>query len=833
MFGNRSNERGIGMKKRIIYRGMAFALIGVMGLTSACGKKGGGTEVFDGTKLTDEDKQCIYSMGDAVLSADDDSYISNFTVANGCVYGMKSVYSTNETFIIKAKPGSEVEELSIGKSSGGFSPRSIAIDDKENVYIYEESYMDYSENYDGEILDAEETSTEGESELEEASSTTEVETEAVEDSSDESSEAPAEDTKEDESSDVTEEISEESDGEAEDYSYSDGDNKSRIRKLDATGNEVWSTEIVSEDQGGMLYNMVWVKDYGLLTSSEKGFCKYSDADGKGEFLFSRNKNSDDYRNRTLFVSREGKVYLYEPDDDWNACIFPYDTKTQEFGEKVIIPSGDNYVSEVYAGFLYDFYYRTSDAIKGFNIGEDTDHRVCDITLSDMEFDYIEFAAGLDENTIAIYGSIPDEPYSLVLATKVDPSEVVDKQILTVGLTYIDDGVRKAILKFNKTNNEYRIKIKNYSDMETEETDSTTLMNLDISSGNIPDIMVLNAGAPFESYLDKGLFEPLDSYLEKDENLSADDILPNVLRAGKRDDKLYLIIPSYYIQTSFGSKAMLGDDIVTWQNYKEICERNNIDPTKMFGETYRDSAYSLFTSAYETFIDWDKGTCNFKDPSFIAFLEYIKTLPAEPGDNAYSDYETQYREKKALLMNYWVSNFDDYQLVEKGYFGEDIVVNGFPGVDEGFSFLQPETQLAISAKCKNKDAAWQFVSSMLSKEFQDKIEYNLPARKDSMDEKTQKAKEPPYYIDENGEKQISYSTWGIGDDIEVEMRELDSDDADRIREFFESVDKLPHYDSQLENIMQEELPSFYDGQKTAEEVADIIQSRVSIYLSESR
>ena len=52
MFGNRSNERGIGMKKRIIYRGMAFALIGMMGLTSACGKKGGGTEVFDGTKLT-------------------------------------------------------------------------------------------------------------------------------------------------------------------------------------------------------------------------------------------------------------------------------------------------------------------------------------------------------------------------------------------------------------------------------------------------------------------------------------------------------------------------------------------------------------------------------------------------------------------------------------------------------------------------------------------------------------------------------------------------------------------------------------------------------------
>ena len=36
-----------------------------------------------------------------------------------------------------------------------------------------------------------------------------------------------------------------------------------------------------------------------------------------------------------------------------------------------------------------------------------------------------------------------------------------------------------------------------------------------------------------------------------------------------------------------------------------------------------------------------------------------------------------------------------------------------------------------------------------------------------------------------------------------------------------------------NIIEEEAGAYYAGQKTAEEVADIIQSRVSIYLSETR
>lgn len=39
------------------------------------------------------------------------------------------------------------------------------------------------------------------------------------------------------------------------------------------------------------------------------------------------------------------------------------------------------------------------------------------------------------------------------------------------------------------------------------------------------------------------------------------------------------------------------------------------------------------------------------------------------------------------------------------------------------------------------------------------------------------------------------------------------------------------DSQLEVILNEETPALFAGQKSAEEVADIIQNRVRTYLNE--
>lgn len=46
----------------------------------------------------------------------------------------------------------------------------------------------------------------------------------------------------------------------------------------------------------------------------------------------------------------------------------------------------------------------------------------------------------------------------------------------------------------------------------------------------------------------------------------------------------------------------------------------------------------------------------------------------------------------------------------------------------------------------------------------------------------------------------------------------------------SVNELEEVNSKVVNILDEEISAYYSGQKTAEELADIVQSRISIYLS---
>ena len=60
----------------------------------------------------------------------------------------------------------------------------------------------------------------------------------------------------------------------------------------------------------------------------------------------------------------------------------------------------------------------------------------------------------------------------------------------------------------------------------------------------------------------------------------------------------------------------------------------------------------------------------------------------------------------------------------------------------------------------------------------------------------------------------------------------SADIDRINELVTSVSRLSRSDSTVGDIVKEEASAYFAGNKTAEETARLIESRVNIYLSES-
>ncbi|WP_026524266.1 ABC transporter substrate-binding protein [Butyrivibrio sp. MB2005] len=826
------------MRKGNIKRGVAALLCFCMVFGAGCGKKDEPVINKEKKTISEDDKNYVYSLSTVDDAISNERNIESFCRNGDYIYILTSEYGVVTECSVKRvslKDGTAEDFVKL-ESSADCYYGNIACDDAENIYVtkneYQESFDDEEnvEDADGDVSGTVEIGDDTEKSEESAEST-----EASENPEDSSNE-----TAEDSESQDDDVISEESESD-EEYTV---ENNTLIVKVAPSGEVLWEKKLVEEDKSSNLNSLVYVKDVGVVTASQSGFAIYNPETGDGEMLEygKRSGNEEEYYyERSLFVLRDGELYLQDNDEDWNYRISKFDKAAKVFNKiENAYPEGVYGGDQLNPGKSFDVYYMNSDAIMAYNLGDTEPTKICDLTASDLLIEYIRYIYEKDNGNLVVYASMGSDDMGLYELTKVAPEDIKDKEVLVLGTVFINDDVRKQVVKFNQLHDDYCIKIKDYfSDTYSDDMEGlekvTEAFNLDVTSGNTPDIFVLSSYIPYESYINKGLIEPLDSYIEKDPDISLDNYLPNIMDACKRDDKLYMIIPSFYIDTMSAAKSMVGDEKVTLNNFRDICEKNNIDPTMMMGYSTRDYGYMYYSRCGSCFIDYEKGTCDFKNPAFIKLLEYIKELPAtEAEDYDYSQYETMYREKKALLRSEYLSSFEDFQVSTRGYFGEEIVYNGYPTDDGGESYIVPLQQLAMSTSCANKEICWEFIKQFLSDDFQDTVKdrkWGFPISNKAFDEMCSLAQEPPFFINAEGKKELSESYYGIGD-IEIKIDELSKEEAEGLASFIKSVDKVDQSNDKISEIIEEEVGAFFEGQKTAEEVADIIQSRVSIYLSEN-
>lgn len=69
--------------------------------------------------------------------------------------------------------------------------------------------------------------------------------------------------------------------------------------------------------------------------------------------------------------------------------------------------------------------------------------------------------------------------------------------------------------------------------------------------------------------------------------------------------------------------------------------------------------------------------------------------------------------------------------------------------------------------------------------------------------------------------------------EIKIGVNTDDDNQRMMDFIKSVDNVWRYDTDISKIINEEVPAYFSGQKTAQDVANTIQNRVSNYVAENR
>lgn len=535
-----------------------------------------------------------------------------------------------------------------------------------------------------------------------------------------------------------------------------------------------------------------------------------------------------------------------------------DRKTKTWGEKEY-PMPAN-AGSVYPGsgrFL--FYYDNGDSLYGYNAEKEAGERILSWSSADINRSDLAFFTFLEDGRVAAmtrtWGQNGMET-EIAILTERDASVLADRTILTFATMYLSYEMRERIIDFNKSQTDYRIEIRDYSEFNTTDDYNAglTKLNTEVIAGQVPDILDTN-GLPIHQYGAKGLLEDLWPYIEGDEELGGrEGLMEKVLEAAQDDGKLYQIFNSFNIRTAVGATGVVGEKM-SW-TLEELRSALAAMPEgcAIFGEgdTKENMLSNVMAMQMDNFVDWTTGECRFDSEGFIALLEFCNSFPLKFDWSSvdYEDYEdenTRIAAGKQLLAREYLYNFQDIQ-IQKFVFGGEITFVGFPREDGGVgSSFVIQDGLAMSTTCKDKEGAWTFMRETITPQSSEDGEYfyfngwGFPVNRQDFERMAEQAMTPEYILDENGEPMLdengepmeqSQGGMGWGNGTFLELYSTSQEEYDQIMALYEAIDSIYTYDEKIYSIVLDVAQRYFNDDITVEMAADQIQSRVKIYVNEN-
>ncbi|MCL2053425.1 MAG: extracellular solute-binding protein [Oscillospiraceae bacterium] len=429
--------------------------------------------------------------------------------------------------------------------------------------------------------------------------------------------------------------------------------------------------------------------------------------------------------------------------------------------------------------------------------------------------------------------------NLIKTYATDTLPDTGKIVLTMGTLHLPDEVKKSVYDFNKLNPDYQIETKEYllGDDPGGVDNAIAAFNLDLTSGNAPDIiMVYPSFMPEDSLTEKGVFADIYPFIESEPDLNREDYLPNVFKALETDGKLYTVAPSFSVNTLIGKTSEVGSDMGwTWEEFDEYVNSNPdaiAISTAHMDLSKEDYLKIMLRCSFDEFVNVQTATCNFETPLFLNMLKSAEKYAGDAERNFLSP--SDFASGERLMIGNQIYVIDSFiTQYESIYFGEEITYKGFPSNDgKSGSLFEFQYKFGISDRSENKDGAFQFIKFLLT-DFQysaisDEMGQSnpgslagIPIKKDAIEQTFEAV------MDSFGNHSISF------DGIETfTLKKPTEADMDKLMSLIHSVEKETSFKYEgVFEIVREEADYYFNGEKTAEEVARIIQSRCGIYLSE--
>lgn len=421
--------------------------------------------------------------------------------------------------------------------------------------------------------------------------------------------------------------------------------------------------------------------------------------------------------------------------------------------------------------------------------------------------------------------------------QVSPGMVPVKKTLTLGC-FADAGTHgyeynetdytcpetllDAVMRFNQTDPEYRIVIKPM--VWHDEAERNRLM---IQLATDSDIDVLDTSLLPPGAVDRQLLVDLLPYIDTDPEISREDFIPSLFAALTEGGGLYEYTDKFTLLTLLGAEH-LGIRPQDWTAEQAAAA---MGASGQALRLTREQTLLLFSwAASGEFMNRDSASCRFDSPEFLGWLGFLKQLPSVasvPGPLTSGDC--------SFMISYDFAS--EAGFLPRFHFGDEPVVLGFPGADGTGSYfmklLPPDgqghngelrledglmytsgcnTSLGVMASSENRNGAWRFVKTFMTGEEEPYLTGGIPVFRDSFEQAVENSLQRP---------QSNVNTYDS----------FNEKDAAVMRELVYGTDRLVIRDEAVTNTLKTELNAFLSGQKSAEETARQIQSRMSIYMAE--
>lgn len=496
------------------------------------------------------------------------------------------------------------------------------------------------------------------------------------------------------------------------------------------------------------------------------------------------------------------------------------------------------------GEAADILYTVGTKLYSYNLGEDKPTEVLNWVDSDIDSGNLRGFTILADGRVAAISTDWSSEVSvteLAVLTKKDRSEVPEKIVLTYGTTYIPYFAKADVVAFNKQSDKYRIEIKEYGEGNADYETMVSLWTADISSGDGPDIIdMIYCPVNLAELVSMGVVEDLNPYLDADKDIHREDYIESAMKAYELDGKLYAMMRCFGLSTLIGKTADVGegatwtlDDVFALLDSKE----GNIE---IFDYAIKYTALQMMLQANgDMFMDEENGECSFESDEFVKVLEFANRFPQDFSydPNGPSDVE-RIRNGELLLLRHILTSVQQYQLFEYK-FGEPINLIGYPTSGESGTLISPNgTTVAMNVNSKNKEGVWEFIKFLLEEERQENLQSangGFPLMRSALEKQFEKDMQAEYYEDADGtKKEKSKGVWttGMNGEIVVDVYAATEEQVERVRQMIETAGSS-NIDSKVLEIITDEAQSYFDGQKSAEEAASLIQSRMQIYMNEKR